>query len=97
MKLKINGLMNDDLIAWKKIPCSCDMSNPEKCHPISRNCKHCCCKQAEDSMPRESFKINRPELDKNGKPTEKLIVKEVKEITISRSTDGYNSILGWSF
>tara|TARA_R110000824_G_scaffold391096_1_gene588661 strand:- start:33 stop:329 length:297 start_codon:yes stop_codon:yes gene_type:complete len=96
-KLIINGLMNDEDIAWKKIPCNCDMSNPEKCHPISRNCKHCCCKQAEDSMPRESFKVNQPVLDKDGNITEEIIVKEVKEITISRSSDGYDSILGWTF
>tara|TARA_R110000803_G_C11834221_1_gene303714 strand:- start:322 stop:606 length:285 start_codon:yes stop_codon:yes gene_type:complete len=94
MKLKINGLIDNP--KWKQIACSCDMSNPEKCHPISRSCKHCCCKQAEDSMPEESFKINQIEM-KNGKPTDKIIVKEVKEITIKRSEDGYESIIGWSF
>ncbi len=88
--------MDNDKITWKKIPCSCDMSNPEKCHPISRSCKHCCCKQAQDSMPRDSFKVNQIEM-KEGKPTDKIIVKEVKEITIKRSEDGYESILGWSF
>jgi hypothetical protein len=97
MKLKINGIMNDKDIAWKKLKCTCDKSNMEKCHPISRDCKHCCCKQAEDSMPRESFNVNHPVLDKNGKPTDKLITKEVKEITIKRSQDGYDSIIGWSF
>tara|TARA_R110002110_G_scaffold389539_2_gene601871 strand:- start:286 stop:582 length:297 start_codon:yes stop_codon:yes gene_type:complete len=97
MKLKINGLMKDKDIAWKKIPCNCDKTDLEKCHPISRNCKHCCCKQAEDSMPRESFKVNQSVIDKSGKPTSKIIVKEVKEITIKRSSDGYDSILGWSF
>ena len=96
-KLIIHGIMKDEDIAWKKIPCSCDMSDLEKCHPISRNCKHCCCKQAEDSMPRESFKVNKNETDKDGKVTEKIIVKEIKEIRISRSRDGYDSILGWAF
>jgi len=96
-KLIINGIMNDEDIAWKKLKCICDKTNIEKCHPISRNCKHCCCKQAEDSMPRESFKVNQNEIDKDGNRTDKIIVKEVKEITISRSSDGYNSILGWSF
>lgn len=89
--------MNDEDIAWKKIPCKCDKSDIEKCHPISRDCKHCCCKQAEDSMPRESFKVNQNELDENENPTDKIIVKEVKEITIKRSEDGYDSIIGWSF
>ena len=96
MKLKINGLMNDNDIAWKKLKCICDKTDMEKCHPISRACKHCCCKEAEDSMPRTSFKINEPEM-RNGKPTGKKIIKEVKEITIKRSSDGYDSILGWSF
>lgn len=95
-KLIINGLMDNDKITWKKIPCSCDKTNLEKSHPISRNCKHCCCKQAEDSMPRNSFKVNQIEM-KEGKPTDKIIVKEVKEITIKRSEDGYESIIGWSF
>ena len=96
-KLKINGLMNDEDIAWKKLKCICDKTDLEKCHPISRNCKHCCCKQAEDSMPRNNFKVNEHVLDKDEKLTDKIIVKEIKEITIKRSTDGYNSILGWSF
>ena len=48
-------------------------------------------------MPRNSFKVNQNEIDKDGNRTDKIIVKEVKEITISRSSDGYNSILGWSF
>jgi hypothetical protein len=95
-KLKINGLMDNDKIAWKKIPCCCDKSNPEKCHPISRECKHCCCQQAEDSMPRENFTINEPEM-KDNEPTGKIIPKQIKEITIKRSTDGYDSILGWEF
>tara|TARA_R110000824_G_scaffold297355_1_gene485544 strand:+ start:271 stop:540 length:270 start_codon:yes stop_codon:yes gene_type:complete len=89
--------MDNDKITWKKIPCSCDKTNLEKSHPISRNCKHCCCKQAEDSMPRETFKVNQPVTDKNGKPTGKTIKKEVKEITIKRSEDGYESIIGWSY
>lgn len=95
-KLKINGLMDNDKIAWKKIPCKCDKSDPEKCHPISRKCKHCCCQQAEDSMPRESFTINQSEI-KDDEPTGKTIKKEIKEITIQRSTDGYDSIIGWTF
>ena len=97
-KLKINGLMDNDKITWKKIPCCCDKSNLEKCHPISRECKHCCCKQAEESMPRESFTIYETVADKDiENPIQKRIKKEIKEITITRSTDGYDSIIGWSF
>ena len=95
-KLKINGLMDDADIAWKKIACCCDKSNLEKCHPISRECKHCCCKQAEDSMPRESFEVTQSEI-KEGEITGKSIRKEIKEITIVRSHDGYDSIIGWNF
>lgn len=98
VKLIINGLMNDEDIAWKKIPCKCDKTDIEKCHPISRECKHCCCKQAEDSMPRESFTIYETVVGKDiEKQTGKTTSKEIKEITITRSTDGYDSIIGWSF
>ena len=48
-------------------------------------------------MPRDSFKVNQNEIDKNGNITDKIIVKEIKKITIKRSQDGYNSILGWSW
>ena len=95
VKLIINGIMNDEDIAWKKIPCNCDMSNPEKCHPISRNCKHCCCKQAEDSMPRESFNVNNDKIDKDGNVTKKQ-TREVTEINIVRG-ETYHDIVGWTF
>tara|TARA_R110000824_G_scaffold397570_1_gene600584 strand:+ start:864 stop:1151 length:288 start_codon:yes stop_codon:yes gene_type:complete len=95
MKLKINGLIDNP--KWQSIPCSCDMSNPEKCHPISRECKHCCCKQAEDSLPRECFDIIRPVIDKNGKDTGKTEKIRINEITIDRTDDGYQSIRGWTF
>ena len=78
VKLIINGLMNDKDITWKKIACCCDKSNLEKCHPISRECKHCCCKQAEDSMPRKPFKVIQSEI-KEGKITGKSVTKEQLE------------------
>jgi hypothetical protein len=68
MKLKINNLMNDKDILWKKISCKCHKSNIELMHPLIE-CIHCKCKQQEDSMPRESFKHDK---------------KEIKEITIVR-------------
>tara|TARA_R110000803_G_scaffold184350_1_gene246713 strand:- start:69 stop:209 length:141 start_codon:yes stop_codon:yes gene_type:complete len=46
-------------------------------------------------MPRESFKVNQEVMDKNGKPTGKLIQKEIKEITIVRGS--HDDILGWNF
>jgi len=95
MKLKINGLMNDKDILWKKLKCTCDKSDIQKTFPLG-NCKHCKCLAQQNSMPRESFKINELVLDKNGKPTGKFIVKEIKEITIDREPI-YNSIRGWSF
>lgn len=94
MKLKINGLKDDNEILWKKMPCTCNKGNVMESHPISRNCKHCCYKQAEDSMPRESFKVNEPIIDKDGKQTG-VIVKHIKEITIKRGS--HDDIVGWSF
>jgi|TARA_R110000823_G_scaffold127263_1_gene254628 hypothetical protein len=97
-KLKINGLMNDEEIRWKKIKCCCSHIEGDVEHqfPIGK-CMHCKCQCQEDSMPRDSFKINVGGSDKDGKPTGETIEKEVKEITIYRSKDGYDSILGWSF
>jgi hypothetical protein len=94
MKLKINGLMNDNDILWKKLKCKCDKTDIEKTFPLG-DCKHCKCQAQEDSMPRESFKVNEAEI-KDGKPTGKTIKREIKEITIHREPI-FNSILGWKF
>tara|TARA_R110002126_G_scaffold218072_1_gene363821 strand:+ start:200 stop:490 length:291 start_codon:yes stop_codon:yes gene_type:complete len=94
-KLIINGIMNDEDILWKKLKCKCDKSDIEKTFPLG-NCKHCQCQSQEDSMPRDSFKVNQNEIDKDGKDTGKVIVKEIKEITIDREPI-YNSIRGWLF
>tara|TARA_R110002051_G_scaffold306868_1_gene377665 strand:+ start:47 stop:337 length:291 start_codon:yes stop_codon:yes gene_type:complete len=96
MKLKINGLMNDSDILWKKLKCKCDKSDIEKCFPISK-CTHCYCQRCEDSMPRETFTVKVPIKDKQGRPTNKTETKIIKEITIDRTNDGYDSIRGWSF
>ena len=95
MKLKINGLMNDKDILWKKLKCKCDKTDIEKSFPLV-NCKHCKCQAQEDSMPRNNFKVNQSVTDKTGKPTGKIIVKEITEITIDREPV-YNSIRGWKF
>jgi hypothetical protein len=85
-KLKINGIMRDEDILWKKLKCKCDKSDIEKSHPIFE-CKYCKCQAQEDSMPREEFLIQYPnQKDK----------KLIKEITIDREPI-YNSIRGWSF
>ena len=55
MKLKINGLMNDKDILWKKIPCKCHKSKVELMYPLIE-CKNCKFQKCEDSMPRENFK-----------------------------------------
>ena len=97
-KLIIEGIINDKDIAWKKCKCTCSIKKDdvENQHPIKK-CTHCYCQRCEDSMPRDSFKVNQNEIDKNGNITDKIIVKEIKKITIKRSQDGYNSILGWSW
>ena len=92
MKLKINGLMNDKDILWKKIACCCVLGNVVKSHPFIM-CFHCKYQQAEDSLPRKSFTVNESIIDKNGKDTGKMKVREVKEITIKRGT--HNDIVGW--
>jgi len=96
-KLKINGLMNDKDIAWKKIPCKCDKSDIEKCFPIFKDCIHCYAKNCEDSMPKETFTMKIPISDKDGKSTNKTETKTISEITIDRTNDGYQSIRGWYF
>jgi len=47
-------------------------------------------------MPRKPFKVIQSEI-KEGKITGKSVTKEIKEITIVRSHDGYDSIIGWNF
>jgi hypothetical protein len=46
-------------------------------------------------MPRESFNINESVLDKNGLPTGKYTIREVKEITIVRGS--HDDIQGWHY
>jgi len=89
-KLKINGLMDDDKIAWKKIPCCCGSEIMDK-YPI-KECHHCRCEKAEKSMPGEEFQTT------NIDPETKQVIKwTVKEITIDRSDDGFDSIRGWVY
>jgi|TARA_R110000796_G_C14322623_1_gene408036 hypothetical protein len=92
MKLKINNRNEDPL--WKKISCKCHTSDIELKYPLIE-CVHCNCKRADDSIPTESFKINQPVFNKQGKFIENKVV-EVKEITLT-NCDKYGSCIGWGF
>ena len=92
MKLKINNLKDDSKILWKKMKCTCNKGVVMEEHPI-KICLHCKYTICEKSLPRESYKINKNVLDKNGNPTGKLIQKEVTEISIVRGS--HDDIIGW--
>ena len=94
MKLKINNLKDDSKILWKKMSCTCKKGVIMESHPI-KECLHCKYVICEESMPRNSFKVNEIVLDKQGKLTDKVITKEIKEITIVRGS--HDDIQGWSF
>ena len=94
MKLKINNLKDNDKILWKKMSCTCNKGNIMESHPI-KTCLHCKYEICENSMPRNSFIINETVFDKNNKPTNKTIKKEIKEITIVRGS--HDDIMGWEW
>tara|TARA_R110000824_G_scaffold214513_1_gene400724 strand:+ start:113 stop:406 length:294 start_codon:yes stop_codon:yes gene_type:complete len=95
-KLKINGLMNDKEIRWKKIPCSCSTKKDDVLHqfPI-KECLHCKFQACEDSMPRETWTVHETITNPD---TKKLINKTrtISEINIKRGKK-YHDIIGWSF
>jgi hypothetical protein len=93
MKLKINNLKDDDKIKWKKISCQCVKGDMLNSHPF-KICLHCKYEICENSMPRESFKVNKAIINKDGKQTG-IIVKEIKEITIVRGS--HDDIQGWTW
>ena len=92
MKLKINNKNADPL--WKKISCKCDKSNIEASYPLIE-CVHCNCSKADSSVPSESFKVNRPIYDKNGKFKKDNFI-EITEITLTNCSK-YGSVIGWKF
>jgi|TARA_R110000823_G_C15846681_1_gene491735 hypothetical protein len=94
MKLKIHNLKDNDKIMWKKIKCCCITGDQEHSYPFTK-CLHCKYQQAENSLPKESFKVNQSVLDKNGKHTGKTIEKEIKEITIVRGS--HDDVIGWKW
>lgn len=95
-KLKINGIMNDEEIRWKKIKCCCSKieGDVEHQHPIGE-CKHCKFQQCEDSMPRDTFTVNNDITDETGIVTKKQD-KIITEINIVRG-EKFNDIIGWTF
>jgi hypothetical protein len=94
LKIKINNLKDDSKILWKKMACTCKKGVVMEEHPI-KTCLHCKYVICENSMPRESFNINESVLDKNGLPTGKYTIREVKEITIVRGS--HDDIQGWHY
>ena len=91
-KLIIEGLMPDDQIRWKKIPCKCHKTEEENMHPIIK-CISCQCQAQEDSMPRESFEISFSVKNKDNDKY-KTVTKTIKKIKINRGKT-YQDILGW--
>ena len=94
MKLKINNLKDDNKIIWKKMKCTCNKEDVMESHPV-KICLHCKYEIAENSMPRNSFNVLDNVIDKNGEPTGKTKLREVKEITIVRGS--HDEIQGWTF
>tara|TARA_X000001036_G_scaffold131536_1_gene124471 strand:- start:1032 stop:1313 length:282 start_codon:yes stop_codon:yes gene_type:complete len=93
--MKINGLMNDDEILWKKMSCKCNHDSVETEFPIAE-CLHCQFQAQEDSMPREDFVIKENDIDDDGNSLETTHDKTINEITITRGNK-YQEIIGWSF
>tara|TARA_B110000263_G_scaffold219528_1_gene206827 strand:+ start:160 stop:453 length:294 start_codon:yes stop_codon:yes gene_type:complete len=93
-KLKINGLMDNDKIRWKKIKCCCIKGDVEHSFPLIE-CTHCSCQQKEDSLPRNTFIVKVIKHDDKGKLVETKD-KEIKEIKICRG-EKLNEIIGWGW
>lgn len=91
--MKINGLIKHP--RWYDIPCKCNHNSVETEYPITE-CLHCKFQECEDSMPREDFTINEPDLDENGNSLETTHSKTISEINIVRGSK-YQDIIGWTF
>jgi hypothetical protein len=88
-KLKINGLMNDDMILWKKLKCKCDKSDIAKSFPLI-DCNFCKFGKQEKSMPKDQFDVKWVD-DKGKKHT-----KQITQLTIDRG-EKYQEIRGWTY
>ena len=82
---------------WESIPCSCkhDDKHIELDYPI-HDCLHCKFEHCENSCPTESFILNEPVLDKDGKPTGQTKQREITEITLVNG-NRYGDLIGWTF
>ena len=80
---------------WKKMICHCSHDgNPEHNHPFVA-CNHCKAEICEKSIPTESFFINENVM-KDGKQTDEIIKKEIKEITLINCSST-QMCLGWTW
>ena len=95
-RLEIIGLMNDEDIKWKKIPCSCSQDPKDVLHqyPLQK-CIHCHGQENQDTLPRVPFEVRDFDLDKNGATKTTYTTRLITKITIHRHKD--DSILGWTF
>ena len=89
----INNQIKNPL--WKKMTCHCaNDGNPEHDHPFV-SCNHCKAEICEASIPKESFFINENVM-KDGKQTDEIIKKEIKEITLINCSST-QMCLGWTW
>jgi hypothetical protein len=89
--MRINNSL--DVARWESIPCKCGKDVMDS-FPI-KECLHCCFDERFQSIPKEDFKINADEYDKNGKLTKKQN-KMIKEVTLIRGSR-YQDVIGWTF
>ena len=89
--MKINGLIKN--ARWENIPCCCGQEVMDS-FPI-KDCLHCKFDQCWKSIPKEDFKINADEYDKNGQLIKKQN-KMIKEVTLIRGSR-YEDVIGWTF
>ena len=91
MTFEIEGLMNDEDIKWKKIPCTCNHDSVQTEYPIAK-CIHCQCQAQEDMLPRESFDITISVEKEDG--TLETQTKHINKVKINRGKK-YDDIKGW--
>ena len=86
--MKVNGLMANEKIRWRKVlVCTCS-GKLEKC-------QFCRYEIAEKSIPKENFVIKESKVDKKGKQTGEMISRTIKEITIIRGD--HDDVIAWKF
>ena len=71
---------------WKNIPCSCDHSSVLTEYPI-KDCIHCKCEEAENSIPQNNFTI------KDRETKQDIIISKIKIVRGNKLQD----CIGWEF